>query len=320
MKKASGSLALRVALLCALAAVLALAMPKAGRAATVGLILPKDCAFSPDSKEKFSTYLKQEGVPDRGLEVFMQRPGSDKVSRLNSMRKFLAIGADVIVVWGGTSLKEIANEAGRTPIVFIGAWDPVRDGIVNDLQAPGRNVTGVLGKTSMPFLLDNILETTQSRVLGVIFHSEVVDSMAQFDELKSLAAGKGVDLVAVDAQGMTTESASQALNPAGFLYLAQGCVVEGGVYDALKDLNKPAATQNPGVTGGGVVFTLAPDMDETLKEAARISARIIKGEKPGTIPVARIKKILFVINLGEAQRLNVKIPFSVLNKGTEVIR
>ena len=69
-----------------------------------------------------------------------------------------------------------------------------------------------------------------------------------------------------------------------------------------------------------MVFTLAPDMDETVKVAAEITASILNGKNPGDIPVARIKKISFTINLGEAQKLGVKVPFPVLKRGTEVIR
>jgi putative ABC transport system substrate-binding protein len=303
-----------------LVAMVLVAVPTGVHAKTVGLILPKDCAFSPDTKEKFGAILRSKGISGKDLEIFMQRPGSDKVSRLNSIRKFLAIGSDVIVVWGGTSLKEIASEAGKTPIVFVGAWDPVKSGIIKDLKAPGKNVTGVVGKTSMPYLIDNIIETVNPKALGVIYHSEVIDSMAQYDDLKKVAAEKGLDLLAMDAKGLTPAAASKTLAPAEFLYLAQGCAVEGGVYTSLSQLNKPAATQNPGVSGGGVVFTLAPDMDETIKVAAEITASILNGKKPGEIPVARIKKINFVINLGEAKKLGLTIPFPVLKRGTEVIR
>ena len=69
-----------------------------------------------------------------------------------------------------------------------------------------------------------------------------------------------------------------------------------------------------------MIFTLAPDMEETIKVVSDITGRILKGEKPGEIPVSRIKKISFVINVGEARRLGVKIPFGVLSRGTEVIR
>ena len=293
-------------------------VPVAARAGTVGLILPKDCAFSSDVKDTFASHLKEAGVKDS--EVLIQRPGSDKVSRLNSMRKFLAYGVDVMVVWGSTSLKEIAGEAGKTPIVFVGVWDPVGNGIVKDLKQPGKNITGVAGKTATTYLLDNIIESTGTKLLGVLYHSDNVDSKAQYDDLKKVAPGKGLEMLEVDLQEASEEKTSAVLEPAPFLYLAQGCDVTGGVYEVLANLNKPAATQNPGVTGSGVIFTLAPDMDETIKVASGITGRILQGEKPGDIPVARIKKINFTINVGEARKLGVKIPFGVLNRGTEVIR
>jgi putative ABC transport system substrate-binding protein len=293
-------------------------VPSAAAAATVGLILPKDCAFKADVQEKITAALGSSGIKE--LEVLMQRPGADKVSRLNSIRKFLAYGAEVIVIWGGTSIKEIASEAGKTPIVFVGVWDPVKSGIVENLQKPGKNITGVLGKTSTAFLLDNVIESTGAKTLGILFHSQLLDSKAQYDEVKVMAPGKGLKLLEVDLEQTSEADVPTVLEPADFLYMAQGCDVQGGVYEALANLGKPAATQNPGVSGGGVIFTLAPDMDETIRIVSRIIGRILKGEKPGDIPVARISKISFTINMGEAGRLGVKIPFGVLNRGTEVVR
>lgn len=309
---------LRTGLIIGIVSMLMTSVPVTARADIVGLILPRDCAFNSDAKDKFSSYLREAGI--KNADVLLQRPGSDKVSRLNSMRKFLAIGADVIIVWGGTSIKEIVREAGKTPIVFIGAWDPVKSGIIKDLTKPGKYITGVMGKTSMPYLIDNIIESTGNKSLGVVYHSQVVDSMAQYEELQGIAAGKGLDLLSVDLGKVPYEKVAEVLEPAPFLYLAQGCSVKGGVYEILAGMNIPAATQNPGVTGGGVIFTLAPDMEETIKVASGITGRILKGEKPGDIPIARIKKINFIINVGEARRLGVKIPFGVLNRGTEVIR
>lgn len=297
---------------------LAIWFPAPSFASMVGLILPKDCAFSPDVKDKFSMLLREKGIMD--ADILLQRPASDKVSRLNSMRKFLAIGADVIVVWGSTSITEIAGEAGRTPIVFVGVWDPVQSGIVQSLEAPGRNLTGVMGRTSTAFLIDNVIETSGAKTIGVVYHSDNVDSQAQYDEIVKTAPSKGLDLLTVDLSDVSMDQASGVLQPAPFLYLAQGCNVESGIFEGLARMNKPAATQNPGVTGGGVIFTLAPDMEETIAIISDITGRILKGEKPGAIPVARNKKINFTINVGEAQRLGVKIPFGVLNRGTEVIR
>jgi len=184
-------------------------MPLIARASTVGLILPRDCAFSSDAKDKISLYLKASGIKD--ADVLMQRPGSDKVSRLNSMRKFLAFGVDIIVVWGGTSLKEIAVEAGKTPIVFVGVWDPVASGIVKSLDQPGQNITGVVGRTSAAFLVDNIIESTGIKVLGLLYHSGIVDSKAQYEDEKATAPGKGLDILEVDLQVTPQEEAPAAL-------------------------------------------------------------------------------------------------------------
>jgi len=289
-------------------------------ARTIGMILPRDCAVGTEAKDELVKYLMDEGISSSDVEVFVQRPAPDKVSRLNSVRKFLSFGVDVIVIWGGTAIQEAAREAGKTPIIFLGVYDPIKEGVVKDLNAPGKNVTGVSARTSMTFLLDNILEVMEIETLGVIYHSKIPASTVQLEELNGIASGKGMDIISLDAAKGGLNKAESFLAPAPFLYLAQGCYVEGGQFVHLAKLGKPAATQTPGVTGGGVVFTLAPDPDVLLKEASAIIARVLKGEKAGKIPVSRVKKIEFTINLGEAKRMGLKIPFPVLSRGTEVIK
>ncbi|TNF49435.1 hypothetical protein EP232_01490 [bacterium] len=287
---------------------------------TIGLILPRDCAVGTEAKDEIVKHLMAEGFTSKEVEVFVQRPAPDKVSRLNSVRKFLSFGVDAIIIWGGTAVPEAAREAGKTPVIFLGVYDPIKEGVVKDLNAPGKNVTGVSARTSMIFLLDNILEVMKLETLGVIYHSGIPASTVQLEELKGLAPGKGMDIISLDAAKGGLDKAQNLLAPAPFLYLAQGCYVEDGQFANLAKLGKPAATQNPGVTGGGVVFTLAPDPDDLLREVSGITARVLKGEKAGKIPVTRVKKIEFTINLGEAKKMGLKIPFPVLSRGTEVIK
>ncbi|UCF31330.1 MAG: hypothetical protein JSV26_02630 [bacterium] len=305
----------------ALGLMLALSVPSPSPAAdTVGMILPRDCAVSADAKDKFVQMLFARDIPSGNVEVFVQRPAPDRVSRLNSARKFLSFGVAAIVIWGGTAVEEILRESGRTPVVFVGVYNPVKQGIVKDLRAPGKNTTGVASTTSLSFLLDNILEVVDDGVLGVVYHSDITDSVVQFEELTSLAGAKGLKILSVDVLGSDPAGISEVLAPAPFLYLAQGCYVEDGSFVNMEKLGKPAATQTPGITGGGVVFSLAPDIDEMLNEAAGITARILKGEKAGDIEVVRMKKIDFVINMGEARAMELKVPFAVLNRATKVIK
>jgi putative ABC transport system substrate-binding protein len=291
----------RSSILWALALYLLLCLPSASHAAkTIGMILPRDCAVGADAKDKFVQMLFESGMSSGDVEVFVQRPSPDMVSRLNSARKFLSFGVDVIVVWGGTSIDEILRESGKIPVVFVGVYDPVRQGIVRDLKAPGKNTTGVASTTSLAFLLDNILEVTGGGNLGVV--------------------AKGLTLIPLDAAKAKAGDLADVLAPAPFLYLAQGCYVEAGRFANMEKLGKPAATQTPGITSGGVVFTLAPSIEGMLNEAAGITATILKGEKASGIPVVRMRKIDFVINMAEARKLGLKIPFPVLNRATKVIK
>ncbi len=311
----------RSSILWALALYLLLCLPSASHAAkTIGMILPRDCAVGADAKDKFVQMLFESGMSSGDVEVFVQRPSPDMVSRLNSARKFLSFGVDVIVVWGGTSIDEILRESGKIPVVFVGVYDPVRQGIVRDLKAPGKNTTGVASTTSLAFLLDNILEVTGGGHLGVVYHSDISDSTVQFEELQSLSKAKGLTLIPLDAAKAKAGDLADVLAPAPFLYLAQGCYVEAGRFANMEKLGKPAATQTPGITSGGVVFTLAPSIEGMLNEAAGITATILKGEKASGIPVVRMRKIDFVINMAEARKLGLKIPFPVLNRATKVIK
>jgi len=287
---------------------------------TVGLILPKDCLWGEDAPQKFLAALAREGVKTEDVSLQMQRPAPDRVSRLNSIRKLIAYDADVLVVWGGTGVKEASMEASRTPIVFAGVYDAIKEGVVNDLNNPGRNVTGVSAQTSLPFLLDAATESGGAGPLGVIYFSENLDSVAQLEALQGQAPKKGfTPVIPADTKGSGVSEMQAAFGQARFIYLASGCILKDQAVDYAK-LGKPILTQAPGLKGNGIVFSLAPDPDEMLSETARLAARILKGEKPGQIPVASVKKIEFVIDLAEAQRLEVKIPFSVLSRATRVIK
>jgi putative ABC transport system substrate-binding protein len=307
------------ALVLSVAALLLAALPlPAAAATTVGLVMPKDCIFGDDVSARFLAALAREGVAAADVALQLQRPAPDRVSRLNSIRKLIAYDAAVLVVWGGTGVHEASQETPRVPIVFVGAYDPVKEGIIADLNAPGRNITGVSSQTSLPFLLDAVAETGGGGPLGVIYYSENIDSTAQLDALKAQGPKKGFpSIIPADIRTAAVDEMMGTFGPARFIYLASGCLLKDQAIDLAK-LGKPLITQAAGLKGNGIVFSLAPDPDEMLAETAKVLARILRGEKASQIPVASVKKIEFVIDLAEAQRLGLKVPFSVLSRATRV--
>ncbi len=297
----------------------ALSLPAAA-ATTVGLVIPKDCVFGDDVNQQFMAALAREGITAGEVSLQTQRPAPDRVSRLNSIRKLIAYDATVLVVWGGTGVHEAAQENPRVPIVFVGVYDPVKEGIVTDLAATGRNVTGVSSQTSMPFLLDAVTETGGAGPMGVIYYSENIDSTAQLEALRAQGPKKGFpSFLPADIRTAGVDDMLGTFGPARFIYLAAGCLLKDQAIDFAK-LGKPLVTQATGLKGNGIIFSLAPDPDELLAETVRVLARVLRGEKASQIPVASVKKIEFVIDLAEAQRLGIKVPFSVLSRATRVNR
>jgi len=303
-----------------LLACLLMAPPGALAEQTVGLILPGGEYFGEDTKQRFTGYLQEEGFSPDAVKVYLQRPSADKVSRINAIRKFLAYEMDVLVIFGASAAREAAGETGKTPIVFMGARDPVKQGLVKDLKKPGRNVTGVSGKTSTSFLLDNIQEIAGPITLGVIHRSDSLDSASDLKEIQDLASKRGLKTIVMDTVSSTTEEMAAAFGPSDFVYLVVGSypLVEGEC--SVIDIGKPVASQSTCDHGSGIVLALVPDFDELLKEGARTAARILKGEKPGEMAVTSVKKISFIINLPEAKKFDLQIPFPVLSRASEVVK
>ncbi len=302
-------------------AVLTILFVRAALAAgSIGLVMPVCCELGDQSKDKFASYLQQSGVAPGQAEIILQRPGLDKISILNSIRKVLAYDAGMLIVFGGAAAKEAARETKSVPVIFIGVYDPVRQGLVANPERPGGNMTGVSSQTSLPFLLDRIQETIPLQNLGVIHHSDNADSISQVAELKDLAAKRNIRLTMVDMKAGKVEDLAGRFQGVQFVYLAAGCFDYFITQEDLLKIGRPVAAQCQNIEGTESVFTLSADNDTLLLDASRIAARLLKGEKASQVPVAGAKKIDFIINLPVAERLGLKIPFPVLSRATRIIK
>jgi putative ABC transport system substrate-binding protein len=289
-----------VACLLLVAAITVCSAPAAS-ARNVGFIMPLCCDFGDTTRDRFTGFLGQSGFGPGTVEILVQRPAADRVSILNSIRKLIAYNVDALVVFGGSAAREAMQETQSIPIIFIGAYDPLREGLVQSLDLPGKNISGVSCKTSLPFLLDNIQETAGLSAFGVIYHADNLDSRAQHEELKDLTGKRGVKIVSADVRSVPVDSLPGLLASTQFVYVAAGCysnIVSGA---DLQRIARPVATQCQNSDDMGAVLSLAADNDEVLQRAADITARTLKGETA-------------------AQRLGLKIPFSVLSRATKLIK
>jgi putative tryptophan/tyrosine transport system substrate-binding protein len=274
--------------------------------------------------------LKQAGL-EVGQAVRVEpRYGNNDPSRLPALAaELVKIPATVIITSGGPAAALAAKAATTTiPIVFAPVPDPVRSGLVASMNRPGGNVTGVAALTIEldPKRLELLHELTPpSGSLGVMLNPTRPDTQTQLDGIKAAARSVGRELVLgsastppqIDAAFATFKERSIAglLVGADPFFSAQRIqiVVLAARY------GWPAIYQWREFADAGGLASFGPSLFDSYRQVGLFAARILKGEKPGDLPVQQPTKFEFVINLRTAKALGLQVPLPLLGRADQVI-
>ena len=304
---------------------------QAGQAARIGY-LAANLTVSPHMTEAFRQGLRDLGYVDGRSVVIEYRDAEGKYDRLPARAaELVALKVDVIVA-ADTPAALAAKQATRTlPIVFIGAGDPVTIGLVTSLARPGGNVTGL--SLLAPELVGKRLELLKQAVPGVgrvaaLWQPGFVGERTEKDMLKEVevaARALGVRLQFVEARGPAdfdrafsdmTRARADALTVLGSAMFAN---------ERRRVVDLAAKNRLPGVYGfreyvdAGGLMAYGPNVADLFQRAATYADKILKGAKPGDLPVEQPTKFELVLNLKTAKALGLTIPQSVLVRADQVI-
>lgn len=259
------------------------------------------------------------------VTVYVQRPNPDVMSWINSIRKAVGIGADIIVTYGAPATLAGKNEGRNIPIVFADVYEPVALGIVADIAKPGGNLTGMAGQTPLETLLHAYYLSKDVRKIGVLFSPEDQASIYQKNKLVEIAEKKGITVLPAEVNGPgDLWKELQTLSPhIDSLFVAESAVLEMSatkIMDFSKKNKIPVISQIHGFCEMGALMTLEADPAEQGSRIAGYVAEILSGKKPGELPVRTPRNVSLVINLHAARELGLKIPFQALTLATRVIR
>jgi putative ABC transport system substrate-binding protein len=314
-----------------LAAPLAAEGQQAAKIARIGYLSP-NLAASPHLPEAFRQGLRNLGYVEGRNVVIEYRDAEGKPERLPALAaELVALKVDVIVA-PGTPQALAARQATRTlPIVFATAADPVESGLVTSLARPAGNVTGL--SILAPALVGKRLELLTQAVPGVsrvavLWQPGGHDERTDKDILKAAevaARALGVQLQVVEARGpadfdrafsdMTRARAGALTVLTGIMFLNER--------RRLVDLT--ARNRVPAVYGGrdfvhaGGLLSYGPNLADLYRRAATYVDKILKGAKPGDLPVEQPTKFELVINLKTAKALGLTIPPALLQRADQVI-
>jgi putative tryptophan/tyrosine transport system substrate-binding protein len=256
-------------------------------------------------------YRWSEGQPERIAETAAE---------------FVRLNVDLIVT-NEASVATFKQAISVIPIVFVLGIDPVGSGAVASLVRPGGNVTGlsVQGAETGAKRLELLRELIpQLRRLAVIVPVGNRGAMLEMAEVQAAAHALGLDVATLEIRRMEDIApAFAALKPqADALYVVGGALVGANVTRILTFAHTrqlPTGFNTRAYVQAGGLMSYGTNFADQFRRAAEIVDKILRGTKPGDIPVEQPTKFELVINITTAKALGLTIPESFLLRADEVI-
>jgi putative tryptophan/tyrosine transport system substrate-binding protein len=287
---------------------------------------------SPPQHAAVSTFVR--GLRDLGyvegqnIEI-AYRWAEGREERLPELAADLVgLPVDVIFAVGAVGGLAAKDATGTIPIVNS-SNDPVAAGLVASLARPGGNLTGLtlatplIGGKRVELLKEAVPSSVRIAVLG---YSASTTLERDWDEAQVAALQLGLELARYDVRGADDFAAAfAAMAAAGVdaLLILQNrffLLNRGRLLGLAAQHRLPMMADNRTAVVDGGLMSYGADADDLTRRSAEYVDKILKGAKPGDLPIEQPTKFDLVINLQTAQALGLTIPPSVLQQATEIVQ
>jgi putative ABC transport system substrate-binding protein len=295
-------------------------------------VLTNLVADDPEAQARVGAFL--QGLQELGWAVgrnmrIEYRWGAGDADRTRGYAaELVALAPDVILTSGASALAPLLQATRSVPVVFAQVPDPVGAGFVNSLARPGGNTTGFItyeyGLSGKWLELLTQIAPSVTRA-AVIRDPAVSAGTGQWGAIQAVAPSVRVLVSPVNVR----DAGEIERDVAAFAHGSNsGLIVTSSPLAALhRDLivtlaarhRLPAVYYQRGFVTGGGLISYGPDFIDQYRRAAGYVDRILKGEKPGDLPVQAPTKYETVINLKTAKALGLAMPSTLLARADEVI-
>ena len=287
---------------------------------------------TPGAKTRYAAFLEglqQLGwTPGRNVQIEVRYAEGDEAALRKYAAELVALAPDVLVAGGGTPAEVVLKLTRSIPIVFVIAADPVGSGFVETLSQPGANATGFMmfeynlcGKW-LELLKEIAPNVTHAAILR---NADTAVGIGQFAVIQAMAPLVGIEVSSIDLRA--PDQIERAI--AAFAQRSNGGMIQVASVTGAANFNLIIAMaaryklpavyiQRPFVVAGGLI-SYGPNFEDQFRRAADYVDRILKGEKPGDLPVQAPTKYELVINLKTAKALGLTIPITLLARVGQVI-
>lgn len=282
----------------------------------------------PPSLEPLRDTLKTLGY-EQGKNLRLDwRNLADEDAAREVANEFVRQRVDLIVAFENQTVRAAKVATTDIPVVFLHVTDPVADGTVQSLSSPGANLTGFAGVGDVPAKEVELFKELIPRLRRLLVLVDPQDPVTPRRLAEVRRAASLLKVTPVEREAITQSDLEQV-----FASLNRGAV-DGVIAPSFNLRSKfssvlirlatnkrlPLHVHRREWVEQGAFFTYAPDFGAVGVLAARYVDRILKGAKPGLLPVEELSQFQLIVNLKTARALGLTIPREMLLRADHVIQ
>lgn len=296
----------------------------------IGMLTSRGSRDDPELLAAVRSGLKEAGFVEGQNIAIDYAFAENRNERLPGLAADLVQRKVAVIAATSTPAALAAKAATATiPIVFEMSGDPIRLGLVSNLSHPGGNITGVTQTNAevAPKRLELLHELIPSARMMALLVNPTDPGLAdaQAKDVQAAAQTLGMELHVLNASTETELAAAFAgvkeLHAGGLVISTDPFFTSRSALLATLAAQQgvPAAYSWRDFTASGGLLSYGADINESYRLAGAYAGRVLKGEKPGDLPVQEATKVEFYINLKAAKALGITVPLPLLGRADEVI-
>lgn len=280
---------------------------------TVGILQYMEHDSLTAARKGFETALKEGGYEaGKNLTIDYQNAQGDQ-SNLQTMSEQLVNKSDVVLAIATPSAQSLATVSTETPVLFTAVTDPLSANLVKSIKKPGGLITGTSDQAPIDQQVDLLKQALpQAKKVGILYTSSERNSEVQVKEAEKELKKAGYEIVkkGISSSNDVQDAATSLMKTSDALFVP----TDNTVASTMTMLGQLSLDNKVPVIGGstdmvdaGGLLTYGTNYTELGKQVGKQALKVLKGQKPATIPVEYPKKLELHVNQKQAEALGIDV-------------
>lgn len=283
-----------------------------GEIIQIGIVQPVEHPSLNEIREYIIIGLEEQGLKDKVKITYKDAQGDP--SNINTIvSQFIGDGMDIIIPIGTKSAQSAAAATKDIPIVFAAVSYPSDAGLVNNLNTPEGNVTGVSDAIDVGLIFDLAAELTPSvETFGFIYDSGEDNSITAIEKAREYCSENGIDYVeaTITNSSELLQASQSLLSKADAIFTPTDNTVASAMpvlASEAKKAKKPVYTGADSLVADGGFATVGIDYKLLGRQVAAMVKSVIEGKSISEIPVETLKEYATIINSATANSIGIEL-------------